>query len=159
MGRSPSWGKGGCGTYACAHRCFPLLERSAARKKFQRPPHMTVREASLTDQCISSHLISAGSASLHTAHSPCSFVAAHRSGEHGAVGRGRSRSAPEGHTAWSASSSRSRMLQPCLRSSLRPVTLAHSKLRPVNPPNLHHCLADGGRDQFLSGRCIRGKMT
>ena len=98
--------------------------------------------ASLTSQCISSRRVSAGSASLQVDHNPCSFVSAHRSGEHGAVGGGRSRSTPEGHTAWPSSASRSLMLQSRLWSSLRPVTSAHSKLRARTPPALHHCLAE-----------------
>ena len=98
--------------------------------------------ASLTSQCISSRRVSAGSASLHVDHNPCSFVSARRSGEHGAVGGGRSRSTPEGHTAWPSSASRSIMLQSRLWSSLRPVTSAHSKLRARTPPALHHCLAE-----------------
>ena len=98
--------------------------------------------ASLTSQCISSRRVSAGSASLQVDHNPCSFVSARRSGEHGAVGGGRSRSTPEGHTAWPSSASRSIMLQSRLWSSLRPVTSAHSKLRARTPPALHHCLAE-----------------
>ena len=98
--------------------------------------------ASLTSQCISSRRVSAGSAFLQVDHNPCSFVSARRSGEHGAVGGGRSRSTPEGHTAWPSSASRSIMLQSRLWSSLRPVTSAHSKLRARTPPALHHCLAE-----------------
>ena len=103
---------------------------------------MTLLDASLTNQRISSQLVGAGSASLPAADSACAFVAARRSGEHGDVGGGRSRSAPEGHTPWSPSASRSRMMQPHLRSSLRLVTSARSKLRPLSPPALHHCLAE-----------------
>ena len=50
---------------------------------------MAVRDASHTNQRISSRLVSAGSASFQGADSPCSFVAARRSGEHGDLDRGR----------------------------------------------------------------------
>ena len=154
-GRSRGWYR----DYCMCISLVPRLERGAAQILSQRPPHMTVCDASRTNQCISSQLISAGRASLQDVYCPCSFVAARRSREHGAVSRGRSKSAPEGHTAWSLSPSRSCTLQRRQWSSLGPVTSAHSKLRPLIPPLLHHCLADGGRDQFLSGRCVRAKMA
>lgn len=43
-------------------------------------------------------------------------------------------------------------------SSLMPVTSARLKLETLSLPKLRHCLADGGRDPFLSGRHVRANF-
>ena len=54
--------------------------------------------------------------------------------------------------------SRPRELERRQESPFIPVTSAHLNSRALHPPNLRHCLADGARDQFLSGRCVRSKV-
>ena len=64
---------------------------------------------------------------------------------------------------WTPSASRSLMLQVCVWLSLRPVTSAHSKLRALTPPALHHCLAEAVVINFcpagVSGQCFMHRQS